>query len=84
MPNLARIGGSHAQRDLFEQIRLAALTACGRWVEVQQTLELRRGFDPDGAPLNRALAGAYEALDLPLQASEAARRAAVRTQTAPA
>ena len=76
LPNLARIGGSHAQRDLFEQIRLAAVMACGRWAEAQQILELRRVFDPDGVPLNRHLSDAYGALGLPLQAAEARRRAA--------
>jgi predicted Zn-dependent protease len=74
LPRLHRIGGSHAQRDLFDQIRLAALTACGRWVEVQQALEQRRAHDPDGVPLNRALAHAYEKLGLPDQAAEARRR----------
>ena len=74
LPRLHRIGGSHAQRDLFDQIRLAALTACGRWVEVQQILEQRRANDPDGVPLNLALAGAYDALGLPSQAAEARRR----------
>ncbi len=74
MPNLARIGGSHAQRDLFDQIRLAALTAAGRWAEVQQALEFRRAREPDGASLNRQLAYAYEALGLPAQAAEAGRR----------
>jgi hypothetical protein len=75
LPRLHRIGGSHAQRDLFDQIRLAALTACGRWVEVQQILEQRRANDPDGVPLNRALARAYGALGLPDQAAEADWRA---------
>ncbi len=75
MPSLARIGGSHAQRDLFDQIRLAAQTAAGRWAEVQQALELRRAREPDGVSLNRQLARAYEALDLPAQAAEARRRA---------
>jgi tetratricopeptide (TPR) repeat protein len=74
LPRLHRIGGSHAQRDLFDQIRLAALTACGHWVEVQQLLEQRRAQDPDGVPLNRALARAYDALGLPGQAAEARRR----------
>ena len=74
MPSLARIGGSHAQRDLFDQIRLAALTAAGRWAEVQQALELRRAREPDGVSLNRQLAYAYEALGLPAQAAEAGRR----------
>jgi hypothetical protein len=75
-PRLHRIGGSHAQRDLFDQIRLAALTASGKWVEVQQVLEQRRAREPHSAPLNRALARAYEALGLPGQASEAELRAA--------
>ena len=74
IPNLARIGGSHAQRDLFDQIRLAALTAAGRWAEVQQALELRRAREPDGVSLNRQLAHAYGALGLPAQAAEADRR----------
>jgi hypothetical protein len=75
LPNLARIGGSHAQRDLFEQIRLAAMIACGRWSEAQQVLELRRAHDPHGVALNRQLAVAYRALDLPELAAEAEARA---------
>jgi tetratricopeptide (TPR) repeat protein len=74
LPRLSEIGGSHAQRDLFEQIRLAALMAAGRWSSAQQILETRRAFDPDGVPLNRHLARAYEALGLPDQAAEARRR----------
>ena len=77
LPRLWEIGGSHAQRDLFEQIRLAALTQAGHWVAVQQSLETRRGCDPDGVPLNRQLARAYEALGLPDQAAEAARRTGI-------
>jgi hypothetical protein len=68
-PNLFRIGGSHAQRDLFDQIRLAALIASCRWSEAQQVLELRRAYEPDGVSLNRQLAAAYEALGLPSLAS---------------
>jgi hypothetical protein len=75
LPNLARIGGSHAQRDLFEQIRLAAIIAADRWSEAQQLLERRRAFDPDGAPLNAQLAMAYDRLGLPAQAATARRRA---------
>ena len=69
MPHLWKVGGSHAQRDLFEQIRLAALTAAGRWIEVQQALEQRRAREPHGVPLNRDLARAYEALGLPALAA---------------
>ncbi|MFI4976293.1 MAG: tetratricopeptide repeat protein [Caulobacterales bacterium] len=74
-PRLARIGGSHAQRDLFDQIHLAALLKARHWVSAQQALELRRAFDPDGVPLNRTLARVYEALDLPVHAAEARGRA---------
>lgn len=75
LPRLPQIGGSHAQRDLFEQIWLAALIADGRWVEAQQALERRRASDPDGAPLNLMLARTYTALDLPTQAAAARARA---------
>jgi hypothetical protein len=75
LPNLWAVGGSHAQRDLFEQVWLAALVADGRWSEAQQALERRRAFDPDGAPLNLTLAGAYAALGLPAQAAAARARA---------
>lgn len=78
IPNLARIGGSHAQRDLFEQIRLAAIIACGRWAEAQQILELRRAHDPDGVPLNRQLARAWRELGLPALADEAEARVSSR------
>ncbi len=80
LPRLFEIGGSHAQRDLFEQIHLAALLRAGRWTAAQQTLEQRRGFDPDGVPLNRDLARAYAALGLPVQAREAAARARHRLE----
>jgi len=75
LPHLQQIGGSHAQRDLFEQVWLAAVIADGRWSEAQQALERRRAFDPDGAPLNRLLARTYAALDLPARAAEARARA---------
>ena len=75
LPHVPRIGGSHAQRDLFEQIWLGAVIADGRWSDAQQALERRRAFDPDGAPLNRMLARTYDALELPIQAAEARARA---------
>jgi hypothetical protein len=75
LPRLPRIGGSHAQRDLFEQIWLGALIADSRWNDAQQALERRRASDPDGAPLNRMLARTYDALELPRQAAEARARA---------
>jgi predicted Zn-dependent protease len=75
LPRMNEIGGSHAQRDLFEQIALDATVRSGRWTEAQQALELRRTFDPAGVPLNRTLAHVYEALGLPTQAAQAAARA---------
>lgn len=76
LPRLTQIGGSHAQRDLFEQLILDALTRSGRLSEAQQALELRRGFDPDGVPLNRTLAEVYERLGLPAEAAKARARIA--------
>jgi tetratricopeptide (TPR) repeat protein len=78
LPRLVEVGGSHAQRDLFDQILLDALIRSGRLVDAQQTLEVRRGFDPDGAPLNRTLADVYERLRLPVQAAQARDRLARR------
>jgi tetratricopeptide (TPR) repeat protein len=75
LPHLQQIGGSHAQRDLFEQVWLAALMADGRWREAQQALERRRAMDPDGVPVNEQLARAYAALDRPAAAAEARERA---------
>ncbi len=76
LPRLVEIGGSHAQRDLFDQLILDALIRAGRLSEAQQALELRRGFDPDGVPLNRALAEIYDRLDLPAEAAKARARLA--------
>lgn len=74
LPRLVEIGGSHAQRDLFEQIVLDALIRSGRLAEAQQALELRRAHDPDGVPLNRTLAQIYDRLDLPAEAAKARAR----------
>ncbi|WP_419728379.1 tetratricopeptide repeat protein [Lichenicola sp.] len=74
---LAEIGGSHAQRDLFEQILLDCLLKTRRLPRAQQLLEMRRGFDPDGVALNRILAGVYDDLGLPTLAAEARARAAL-------
>jgi len=54
-PRLHRIGGSHAQRDLFGQILLDAHLKLGNWRIAEQMLEMRRTWDPDGIPLNRDL-----------------------------
>lgn len=74
LPRLAETGGSHAQRDLFEQIHLDALIRSGRSSRAQQVLEMRRSYDPDGVPLNRMLADAYDKSGLPEQANIARKR----------
>jgi hypothetical protein len=75
LPQLLLIGGSHAQRDLFDQIWLDATLRDEDWSSAQQVLEQRRASDLDGVPVNRALATVYTALDLPKEAAKAAARA---------
>jgi len=75
LPHLAAIGGSHAQRDLFELVRLDALMRLGDWEQVQQILELRRLARPNIPSIHRALSQTYTALTLPRQAGRAAKRA---------
>lgn len=74
LPRMAECGGSHAQRDLFEQIHLDALLRSGRISQAQQVLEMRRTFDPDGVPLNVMLADVYDRSGLPAQAAQARAR----------
>lgn len=76
LPRLAEIGGSHAQRDLFEQIWLDALIRDGRYGAAQQALELRRKADPHGVPVNAALGAVYAKLGLDAEAAKASARAA--------
>ena len=77
MPRMMEAGGSHAQRDLFEQILLDAAIKSGRKVTAQQMLELRHRSDPHGVPLNTALAQVYADLGLPVLAEQARVRAAM-------
>jgi len=77
IPRMTEIGGSHAQRDLFEQILLDAALKSGRLISAQQMLELRRNADPDGVPVNSALADIYGKLGLPQLAEQARARAAL-------
>jgi tetratricopeptide (TPR) repeat protein len=80
MPRMIEAGGSHAQRDLFEQILLDAAIKSGRSTTAQQMLELRRMADPEGVPVNAMLAGVYTRLGLPVLA-EQARGRAMRTRS---
>lgn len=75
LPRMAETGGSHAQRDLFEQIHLDALLRAGRVSTAQQVLEMRRTFDHDGVPVNRALEQVYTQAGLPSEAQKARARA---------
>jgi hypothetical protein len=76
-PRLAEAGGSHAQRDLFEQILLDAALKGGRLVNAQNVLELRRSADPNSVPVNAALAELYGKVGLPSLAEQARGRAAL-------
>jgi len=60
LPYLADIGGSHAQRDLFEQLYLEALLKSEHWSKAQQILELRRTYDPQSVPVNTELSRLYQ------------------------
>jgi predicted Zn-dependent protease len=83
MPRMMEAGGSHAQRDLFEQILLDAAIKSRRTVSAQHMLELRREADPHGVPVNMALADIYLDLGLPELAEQArARAAATRSRHA--
>jgi hypothetical protein len=77
VPRMAEAGGSHAQRDLFEQVLLDAALQSGRLPLAQQMLELRRRADPDGVPVNSALAAVYGRLGLLSLADQARSRAAL-------
>jgi hypothetical protein len=77
VPRMAEAGGSHAQRDLFEQILLDAALKSGRLSAAQHMLEVRRGSDPNSVPLNAALAALYDGLGLAPLADQARSRAAL-------
>jgi hypothetical protein len=75
VPRMAEVGGSHAQRDLFEQLLLDAARKSGRLNIAQQMLEIRRNTDPNGVPVNNALADVYSKLGLTALADLARSRA---------
>jgi hypothetical protein len=79
VPRMVEAGGSHAQRDLFEQILLDTAVKGGRSTSAQQMLELRRVADPHGVPVNRVLAEVYDRLGL-AQLAQQARARAQRTR----
>jgi hypothetical protein len=68
LPRLVEIGGSHAQRDLFEQVYLDALVQRG----TERTLGAAQGLlqqqvngQPESLRLKRQLDRAYAGLRLP-------------------
>ncbi|MFA7670307.1 MAG: tetratricopeptide repeat protein [Burkholderiaceae bacterium] len=75
-PRMLEIGGSHAQRDLFNQILMDSTIKTGRYVQAQQMLEQARGYDPLSVPVNLALADVYQQLDLHREAARARARIA--------
>ncbi len=75
VPRLAEIGGSHAQRGLFEQILLDAALKSGRLIAAQRALEQQRSVYHDDVPVNSALAEVYAKMGLPGLAAEARARA---------
>lgn len=71
---IEQIGGSHAQRDLFEQLALDTLLRTGQDGRAQQVLEGRRRYTPDDVPANRTLAQLYRRNGLEELAQEAQAR----------
>ncbi len=78
VPRIAEIGGSHAQRDLFELILVDTAVKDGRLTTAQR-VEQRRVSDPHGVPVNTALAAVYARIGLRDLAAEA-HECAVRTR----
>ena len=79
LPRLSEIGGSHAQRDLFDQIWLDALIRTGRLGQAQRILEQRREASPEAKPAYGKLALIYDRLDLPAEAGRMMARARAAT-----
>jgi hypothetical protein len=69
LPRMAEIGGSHAQRDLFELIADDSLIRLGKLAAAQNRLEQRLAGNPHSAPTRAKLAAIYRRLGLPAQAA---------------
>ena len=74
LPRMPELGGSHAQRDLFEQIVDDALIGSGRLAAAQNRLEQRRAGHPRSAPTLAKLAQIYRTMGLPHEAERLTRR----------
>ena len=69
LPRLLQIGGSHAQRDLFEQIHLDAMVHCGQWGAAQQTVQQRCNNQPQSRRLQQQARRIYSALGIDIAAA---------------
>ena len=65
LPWLARIGGSHAQRELFEQVYRDALARSGQWATVLNLVKPLANAQPQSRRLAQQLAQTQQALNLP-------------------
>ena len=65
LPRMTEIGGSHAQRDLFEQLCDDALIRVGSLSLAKDRLERRRAGNPHSAPTLAKLAAVDRRLGLP-------------------
>lgn len=74
LSRLSEIGGSHAQRDLFEQITDDALIHAGKLALAQNRLAQRRSGNPHSVPTLAKLARLYDSLGLPGEAARVAGR----------
>ncbi|MFN3377406.1 MAG: tetratricopeptide repeat protein [Burkholderiaceae bacterium] len=72
LPRMVEVGGSHAQRDLFEQIFLHALQCSGRWTAAQNLLQPQCNVQPQSQRLARQAGVVYAALGLPSVAASVA------------
>jgi len=66
LPRMIEIGGSHAQRDLFEQIRIDALLNSGQCAAAQNLLQPQGNLYPASMRIRSLLAHVYPALGLPV------------------
>ncbi len=75
LPRLVAIGGSHAQRDLFEQVYIDALQRSGQWAGVLNLLQPHANAQPQSLRLRRQLRPVLAELGLPANhlPSQAAR-----------
>ena len=65
LPRLTAIGGSHAQRELFEQLHVDALQRAGQLAAVQNQLQPRANAQPQSQRLRRRLQAVNVGLGLP-------------------